>query len=271
MDITDRVHSEKELKNQQQLLEALVHERTKSLEFSNKELEAFSYSVAHDLRTPLRSITSFSQILHDEEFEKLSEEGKDTLNRIIRAGKDMSQLIDELLELSRISRTDIQYSTVNVSELAETIVNQLLSYSPGRKTKITITENMETMADKTLVQILLQNLIQNAWKFTRKKDITNIEIGQTSYRNKNCFYVKDNGIGFDMKYQHKLFEAFQRLHGSDYSGNGIGLATVKRILNRHGGEIWAEAEENVGATFYFSIPDNPQSQSGTHDIRAMSS
>jgi len=270
MDITDRVIAEKELKNYHQLLEAIVQERTKSLEISNKELEAFSYSVAHDLRTPLRSITSFSQILHDEEYDKLSDDGKDTLTRIIRAGKDMSQLIDELLELSRISRVDIQYTNVNLTELAENIVNQLLSYSPNRKSKITITENLEVTADKTLVQILLQNLIQNAWKFTKKKDVSIIEIGQTEYKNQTCFYVKDNGIGFDMRYKHKLFEAFQRLHGTDYSGNGIGLATVKRILNRHGGQIWAESEEGIGATFYFTIPNNTQSQSGTHSLTAIS-
>ena len=270
MDITDRVRAEKDLRNHQQLLEAIVQERTKSLEVSNKELEAFSYSVAHDLRTPLRSITSFSQILYDEEFEKLSEDGRENLNRIIRSGKDMSQLIDELLELSRISRIDIQYTTVNISELAENIINQLLSHSPDRKTKITITENLQVTADKTLMKIMLQNLIQNAWKFTHKKDLSVIEIGQTDFNNHSCIYVKDNGIGFDMQYQHKLFEAFQRLHSIDYSGNGIGLATVKRILNRHGGEIWTEAKESVGATFYFTIPENPATQSGVDVLKALS-
>ncbi|WP_455376641.1 PAS domain S-box protein [Kaarinaea lacus] len=270
MDITDRVKAEKDLRDHQQLLEGIVQERTKSLEISNKELEAFSYSVAHDLRTPLRSITSFSQILFNEEFDKLSDDGKDNLNRIIRAGKDMSQLIDELLELSRISRVDIQYTTVNISELAENIFNQLLSYSPDRKAKIIITENLEVTADKTLMHIMLQNLIQNAWKFTRKKDLSIIEIGQSDSRNNSCFYIKDNGIGFDMQYKHKLFEAFQRLHGTDYSGNGIGLATVKRILNRHGGTVWAEAKESVGATFYFTVPGNPLSQSGLHRIKAFS-
>lgn len=270
MDITDRVRAEKELRDHQQLLEAVVQERTKSLEISNKELEAFSYSVAHDLRTPLRSITSFSQILYDEEFKKLSEDSKDNLNRIIRAGKDMSQLIDELLELSRISRVDIQYTTVNLSELAENIINQLLSCYPDRKTKIVITENLEVTADKTLMQILLQNLIQNAWKFTYGEELSVIEIGQTIFKGYTCIYIKDNGIGFDMQYKHKLFEPFQRLHGIDYSGNGIGLATVKRILNRHGGKIWAEAKESVGATFYFTVPENPAAQSGLHVLKAFS-
>ncbi len=270
MDITERIKAEKELRDHQNLLEAVVQERTKSLEISNKELEAFSYSVAHDLRTPLRSITSFSQILYNDEFDRLSDESKDNLNRIIRAGKDMSQLIDELLELSRISRVDIRYTNVDITELSKNIINQLSSQSPERKSKIVISENLTVTADKTLIQIMLQNLIQNAWKFTQNNEESVIEIGQTNTGNQPCFYVRDNGIGFDMQYKHKLFEPFQRLHGSDYSGNGIGLATVKRILNRHGGTVWAEATNSGGATFYFTVPENPLSQSGLHVVKAYS-
>jgi len=267
MDITARVKVEKELRDHKQHLESIVHERTKSLEISNKELEAFSYSVAHDLRTPLRSITSFSQILRDEESRALSDDGKDILNRVIRAGKEMSQLIDELLELSRISRVDIQYTAVDLSELAGNIFNQLQIDSPTRKSKVILNSGLHATADRTLMQILLQNLIQNAWKFTEGREISVFEVGQKTIDNQNCFYIKDNGIGFDMKYNHKLFEPFQRLHGADFSGNGIGLATVKRILNRHGGKIWAESQENDGATFYFTVPTKPLSQAKTREIK----
>ena len=258
LDITERKEAEHELLNYKQHLEDLISERTNALEVSNKELEAFSYSVAHDLRTPLRSITSFSQILHMEETENLSQDGKDALSRIITAGKNMSQLIDELLELSRISRTEMKLSNVDLSHLANDIINQLNNNFPGQQSKISIAEKLEVTADKTLMHILLQNLIQNAWKFTNNEKIREIEIGKTEIDLCPYFYIKDNGIGFSMEYQHKLFEPFQRLHEPYFSGNGIGLATVKRIINRHGGKIWANAEENMGATFYFSIPGKTQ-------------
>jgi len=259
LDITLRKLAEDELLRNKQHLEELVSERTRALQLSNKELEAFSYSVAHDLRTPLRSITSFGQILREEAVTKLSEEGSDALERIIRAGKNMSDLIDELLELSRISRSEIEYIPINVSILAEEIVTNILAANPERDAKITVMPNMSALADPTLVHVLLQNLIQNAWKFSASKDKTVIEIGEKDISGTPSFYVKDNGVGFNMKYQHKLFEAFQRLHGAEFTGNGIGLATVHRIVQRHGGSIWAEAVEGIGATFYFTLPDLTES------------
>ena len=268
MDITARIKAEKRLLLDQQLLEDTVRERTRALEVSNKELEAFSYSVAHDLRTPLRSITSFSQILKEEEFDNISVEGKVNLERIIRAGKSMSRLIDELLELSRISRTEIIYNKINLSQLVKAILNNLMAESPDRNCKIIIADNINTRADKTLVEILLLNLIHNAWKFTKDKEVSLIEFGETDIDGEPAFFIKDNGVGFDMKYKNKLFDAFQRLHGTDYSGNGIGLATVKRILNRHSGKIWAEAKENAGATFYFTIPDKHKKEFITANIEA---
>jgi len=255
LDITLRKLAEDELRRNKQHLEELVSERTRALQLSNKELEAFSYSVAHDLRTPLRSITSFGQILLDEAKTSLSTEGNDALDRIIRAGKNMSDLIDELLELSRISRSEIEYIPINVSLLAEEVVANLLAANPERKAKITVMPEMSALADPTLVHVLLQNLIQNAWKFSSNKDKTIIEIGEKNISGTQCFYVKDHGVGFNMKYQHKLFEAFQRLHGAEFTGNGIGLATVHRIVQRHGGTIWAEGVEGIGATFYFTLPD----------------
>lgn len=268
MDITARIKAEKRLLLDQQLLEDTVRERTRALEVSNKELEAFSYSVAHDLRTPLRSITSFSQILKEEEFDNISVEGKVNLERIIRAGKSMSRLIDELLELSRISRTEIIYNNINLSQSVKAILNNLMAESPDRTCKIIIADNINTRADKTLIEILLLNLIHNAWKFTKDKEISTIEFGETGIDGGPAFFIKDNGVGFDMRYKNKLFDAFQRLHGTDYSGNGIGLATVKRILNRHGGKIWAEAKENAGATFYFTIPDKHKKEFITANIEA---
>lgn len=268
MDITARIEAEKRLLMDQQLLEDTVHDRTRALEVSNKELEAFSYSVAHDLRTPLRSITSFSQILKEEENDNISAEGKLNLERIIRAGKSMSRLIDELLELSRISRAEIVYDDISLSQTANNILNSLITETPDRKCKIHIADNMHIKADKTLIEILLVNLLHNAWKFTKEKEISNIEFGEEYRDGEPVFYIKDNGIGFDMKYKHKLFEAFQRLHGADYSGNGIGLATVKRIVNRHGGKVWAEAKENAGATFYFTIPDKHRKTPVTANIEA---
>jgi len=259
LDITLRKLAEDELRLNKQRLEELVSERTRALQLSNKELEAFSYSVAHDLRTPLRSITSFGQILQEEAITKLSGEGRDALERIIRAGKNMSELIDELLELSRISRSDIEYIPISVSVLANEIVTNILAAHPERDAKITVMPNMSALADPTLVHVLLQNLIQNAWKFSASKDKTVIDIGEKNVSGTQCFYVKDNGVGFNMKYQHKLFEAFQRLHGAEFTGNGIGLATVHRIVQRHGGTIWAEAVEGIGATFYFTLPDLTES------------
>ncbi|MGD8560627.1 MAG: PAS domain S-box protein [Gammaproteobacteria bacterium] len=254
LDITKRKQAEDELRKQQETLEELVRERTEALEISNRELEAFSYSVAHDLRAPLRSVTSFSQILEEDAKHKLDETERDALQRITRAGKYMSELIDDLLELSRISRTKIEKTRVNVGDIAREIAGVLTMSEPERRCEVKIADNLYTIADPTLVYVLLQNLIQNAWKFSSRNDLTVIEVGEIESEKNSCLYVKDNGVGFNMAYVNKIFDAFQRLHQPDeFSGTGIGLATVHRIVQRHGGRIWAESAVGEGATFYFVL------------------
>ncbi len=269
IDITRRKMAEDNLRNHKDLLEDLVHQRTKALELSNQELEAFSYSVAHDLRTPLRSITSFSQILKEESGFKLSPEGNDALERIIRAGKNMSELIDELLELSRIARANVEYMPINISSMAEDILAHIAASNSGHPHRFDIQPSLQIEADPTLMYILLQNLINNAWKFSSNRETIFIEIGQTNIDGTQCFFVKDNGAGFNMNYSHKLFDAFQRLHGAEFSGNGIGLATVHRIIQRHGGKIWAESVEGEGAVFYFHIPRQSGSNSQENVIQSL--
>jgi PAS domain S-box-containing protein len=254
LDITQRRQAEEELRLQQEKLEELVRERTKALEISNRELEAFSYSVAHDLRAPLRSIISFGQVLEDVAHEKLDEEGRDALQRMIRAGKNMSELIDDLLELSRISRTSMEKTRVNLGDVAREAIDVLAAAEPGRYSEILIDNDLYAVVDPTLIQVLMQNLIQNAWKFSNRNDVTVIEVGKRALENETCFYVRDNGVGFNMEYAGKVFDAFQRLHRPDeFSGTGIGLATVHRIVQRHGGKVWAESEIGKGATFYFTL------------------
>lgn len=267
LDITQRREAEEELRLQQEKLEDLVRERTKALEISNRELEAFSYSVAHDLRAPLRSVISFGQVLEEIAHDKLNEEARDALQRMIRAGKNMSELIDDLLELSRISRATMEKTRVNVGDVAREALDVLAATEPGRYSEILIDNDLYAVADPTLIQVLMQNLIQNAWKFSNRNDVTVIEVGKRELENETCFYVRDNGVGFDMEYAGKVFDAFQRLHRPDeFSGTGIGLATVSRIVQRHGGKVWAESEIGKGATFYFTLedkakPGNPQAWS----------
>jgi PAS domain S-box-containing protein len=260
LDITQRKKAEEELRLQQEKLEELVQERTKALEISNRELEAFSYSVAHDLRAPLRSVISFGQVLEEEAYNKLNDMERDALQRMIRAGKNMSELIDDLLELSRISRATIQKIRVNLGDVAREIVDVVAAHEPSRYSEIHIDNDLYAVADPTLVQVLMQNLIQNAWKFSNRNDVTVIEVGKQVQENETRFYVRDNGVGFNMQYAGKVFDAFQRLHRPDeFSGTGIGLATVYRIVQRHGGRVWAESEIDKGATFYFTLEKEAKS------------
>lgn len=242
------------IRKHNQNLELQVAERTAQLETANKELEAFAYSVSHDLRTPLRGIDGFSQILLSEYQDKLDASGKNYLQRISVATLRMAQLIDDLLSLSRVSRIEMSVQPVNLSEMVQEIVNNLMEDEPERQVTFIIQKNITINGDKGLLGIALENLITNAWKFTSKHALATIEFGTLQQDDKQVFFVRDNGAGFNMKYADKLFGTFQRLHDfHEFPGTGIGLATVQRIIKRHGGSVWAEAEVEKGATFYFTL------------------
>ncbi len=234
-------------------------EHTIALEAANKELEAFSYSVSHDLRSPLRSIDGFSLALLEDYAEQLDETGQDYLNRVRAASQRMARLIDDLLQLSKLTRKDMQREQVDLSALALSITEDLQRNQPERQTKFIIGQNLKTIGDRQLLYVMLENLIGNSWKFTGKKTDPTIEFNSTNNNGKSVYYVKDNGAGFDMEYADKLFGAFQRLHSiTEFEGTGIGLANVQRIINRHGGRVWAEGSIDQGATFYFTL--QPQSE-----------
>jgi len=236
-------------------LEALVAERTQELEIANKELESFSYSVSHDLRAPLRSIGGFSKILHEDFHDALGEQGNDYLQRVRKNTKHMEDLIDSLLTLSRVTRSPLQHEEIDLSQYAKDFLEQLQKDDPDRVAKIHISENLKLHSDPNLIGAVLDNLIGNAWKYSSKKELSTIEIGQEIRDGHPVFFIRDNGAGFDMEQADRLFGAFQRLHkAKEFAGTGIGLATVQRIINRLGGLIWAESEVDKGATFYFTLP-----------------
>lgn len=251
-DISRRKAAENELRRHRDHLQDLVAERTRELEMSNKELESYSYSIAHDLRAPLRSITSFGQILREDAEARLLPNELDSLNRIINAGKSMAELIDDILELSRISRTEISITSVNISRIAQSIFTKLHTQNPQMDVRFNVQEDMVTQGDPRLVAVALDNLISNAWKYSSKKSDSLISLGSKESQDRKVFYVQDNGVGFDMRYADKLYKPFHRLHRNDeFEGTGVGLATVQRIVHRHGGSLWAESQPGKGATFYF--------------------
>lgn len=242
-DITERKKAE----------EAAV-EYSKNLEIANKELEAFSYSVSHDLQAPLRALDSFSELLIEDYGQKIDETGQDYLKRIRKATQTMSQLINDMLKLSRVVRSEIRIDLVHLSEEAKVIAGELQAGQPERKVKFVLAPDILVAGDRGLLDIALNNLLENAWKYTSKNPNALIEFGQTQQNGEKVFFVRDNGIGFDMIYSDKLFQPFQRLHtDKEYPGTGIGLAIVQRIIRRHGGRIWAESEVGKGTTFYFTI------------------
>lgn len=235
-------------------LEQKVHERTQQLEVAIQELEAFSYSVSHDLRAPLRSIDGFSQILLEEHSAQLDAQGRDYLRRVRLASQHMEQLINDMFKLSRVTRAEINIDKVNLTQIARSVINGLQESKPQRHVDIRIADDLEDNADSRLMHIMLENLLGNAWKFTEKQTTAIIEFGFTKEGKKKIYFVRDNGAGFDMTYMDKLFTPFQRLHtAEEYPGTGIGLATVRRIIHRHGGNIWAEGQVGKGATFYFTL------------------
>ena len=235
-------------------LEQRVIERTAQLEAANKELEAFSYSVSHDLRAPLRGIDGFSLALLEEYSEKLDETGQHYLRRVRAGSRHMAQLIEDLLNLSRVSRSEIHRVRVDLTALARVIATELQRTQPDRRVTFVIADGLVTEADPGLLRAMLENLFGNSWKFTRKHAEARIELGATDRGGERAYFVRDDGAGFDMAYADKLFRPFQRLHTmEDFEGTGIGLATVQRIVLRHGGRVWGEAAIEGGATFYFAL------------------
>jgi len=246
---------EDELRKHRDNLEDLVAERTTELKEVNQELEAFSYSISHDLRTPLRAIDGFAQVLAEDYQEVLDDTAKHHLRRVRAASQRMGDLIDDILELCQLSRSVFKPTDVDLSVLAESAIGRLCEAEPGRKVDVSIAPGVWATGDQTLLGVAMDNLIGNAWKYTAKTDAACIEFGVTEKDDERVFFVRDNGAGFDMQYADKLFGVFQRMHkAEEFEGTGIGLATVQRIVHRHGGRIWAEAETNQGAVFYFTLP-----------------
>lgn len=231
----------------------LVQHREK-LAAANRELEAFSYSVSHDLQAPLRAINGFSQALLEDCPEKLNDEEREYLRRISDEATRMARLIEDLLSLSRVSRTDIQPQAVDLGLLAEKVVARLQEAEPERRVDVSIGDDLVVFGDLQLLARVMENLLSNAWKFTGLSNPARIEVGRTTERAEAAFFVRDNGAGFDMKYSDKLFRPFQRLHSTEsFPGTGIGLSIVQRVVSRHGGRVWCESQIGKGTTFYFTL------------------
>jgi PAS domain S-box-containing protein len=254
VDVTAQKQAEHAIQQLNEQLERRVADRTAQLSAANRELESFAYSVSHDLRAPLRSIEGFSRILMEEYGSTLDAQAANYLERVRNASQRMGQLIDDLLSLSRVTRSELKRVRTDLSAIAEAIVQELRSESPERRVSVSIHPGMSCLADPSLIRIALYNLIGNAWKFTSRRADARIEFGALIQRNRTVYYVRDNGAGFDMEHAGKLFGAFQRLHSPrEFEGTGVGLATVSRIVDRHGGTVWAESVIDQGATFYFTL------------------
>ena len=229
-------------------------ELVRDLEHKNRELESFSYAVSHDLRAPLRRIDSFSRAIVESQGERLDESGRRYLDRVREASQEMSQLIDDVLYLSRVTRADLREQDVDLSSLAQLILSRLQESDPARKAEVKIRPGVIVTGDGQLLRIALENLLENAWKFSSKQADSKIEFGVTQVSGEPTYFVRDNGAGFDMTYVDRLFGPFQRLHAhGEFPGSGIGLATVQRIIHRHGGRVWAEGLLGQGATFQFTL------------------
>ncbi len=259
-DISERKRIEEERQRYGQQLESTVAERTRELQEVNREMEAFSYSVSHDLRAPLRAVNGFGQALIEDFGDQLDEEARGYIERMRNASTRMGQMIDGLLDLSRVTRREINPEVVDCSALATELAELVAGSDPERRVEWRIQRGMIARADPTLLRILMQNLFQNAWKFTVERDPAIIEVGRIDSEEGTAFFVRDNGIGFEPEDARTLYQPFQRLHRGDrYEGSGIGLATVQRIVHRHSGRIWAEGKPGEGAAFYFTLPDENES------------
>jgi PAS domain S-box-containing protein len=253
--------AEEDLGRLNEQLEARVAERTRQLEAANRELEAFSYSVSHDLRAPLRAVDGFSQVLLNRYADKLDDTGRDYLARVRRASQRMGELIDDLLQLSRVTRGNLRRQEVDLSAMAQGMIEELRRTPPERAVAVTIQAGMQAFGDAGLLRVVLDNLLGNAWKFTRHAAAAQIEFGCRPRDGELVYCVRDNGAGFDAAYSRKLFQVFQRLHtDAEFEGTGIGLATVQRIVQRHGGRVWAEGEIGKGAAFYFTLPQRTEAR-----------
>jgi len=237
-------------------LEKRVEQRTAELAAANKELEAFSYSISHDLRAPLRHIDGFAQLLRERFGEQLPPQAKGLVDKVCNSAQHLGRLIDDLLNFSRLSRQPVNKRPVKTTSLVQQVFEELQSEREGRQVDIRVGDLPDCRGDVTLLKQVFFNLIANAFKFTRKRDLAIVDVGYYQEPKELVFFVSDNGAGFDMAYANKLFGVFQRLHSTDqFEGTGVGLSIVQRIIHRHGGRIWAKAEVNKGATFYFTLPN----------------
>jgi PAS domain S-box-containing protein len=253
-DITERVRSEEEIRELNAALETRVRERTAELEAANRELEAFAYSVSHDLRAPLRAIDGYSRMLIEDYADRLDGDGQTFIHNVRQATQNMAYLIEDLLQLSRVARAEIKRSHVDLSALGRAILAEHARQQPDRNVTVEVLPGMAVHGDPNLLRVAMENLLDNAWKFTARNPAARIVAGFVQQDGERIYYVQDNGAGFDMRYAHKLFHPFQRLHDvTDFQGTGVGLATVERIIRRHGGRIWAEAAVGQGAAFYFTF------------------
>jgi PAS domain S-box-containing protein len=258
-DITERKHAEEEVRT----LSESGRRHAAELEAANKELEAFSYSVSHDLRAPLRSIDGFSLALMEDYADGLDAEARGLLERIRAATHRMAQLIDDLLNLARVARSEMRHEVVNLSAMAKVILAEFQTLEPQRRVECVVQEGAVGHGDPDLLRVVLENLLGNAWKFTMKKPRARIELGTLQRDKQQVYFVRDDGPGFDMTYANKLFGTFQRLHATtEFPGTGIGLASVRRIIHRHGGRTWAEGVEGKGATFSFTLNENKEGSNG---------